>query len=70
MLCLRQSDHWVAHILLCSSKGRKGGAERGGVDQGRHITAEIPLRDIVSHGFIPLSEQKGAHIKIQVYPQV
>jgi len=41
----------------------------GGVDQGRHITAEIPLRDIVSHGFIPLSEQKGAHIKIQVYPQ-
>jgi threonine dehydrogenase-like Zn-dependent dehydrogenase len=42
----------------------------GSVDQGRHITAEIPLRDIVSHGFIPLSEQRGAHIKIQVYPQV
>jgi threonine dehydrogenase-like Zn-dependent dehydrogenase len=42
----------------------------GGIDQGRHITAEIPLRDIVSRGFMPLSEQKGAHIKIQVYPQV
>ncbi len=41
----------------------------GGVDQRRHITAEIPLRDIVSHGFVPLSEQKGAHIKIQVSPQ-
>jgi (R,R)-butanediol dehydrogenase/meso-butanediol dehydrogenase/diacetyl reductase len=41
----------------------------GGIDPGRHITAEIPLRDIVSRGFIPLSEQKGAHIKVQVYPQ-
>jgi len=41
----------------------------GGVDKRRHITSEIPLRDIVSHGFVPLSEQKAAHIKIQVYPQ-
>ena len=41
---------------------------RGGIEQGRHITAEIPLHDIVSHGFVPLSEQRAAHIKIQVYP--
>src|SRR2546423_13976500 len=38
----------------------------GGVDKERHITAEIPLPDIVSHGFVPLSEQKAAHIKMQV----
>jgi (R,R)-butanediol dehydrogenase/meso-butanediol dehydrogenase/diacetyl reductase len=41
---------------------------RGGIDRQRHISAEIPLRDIVSHGFIPLSEHKAAHIKVQVYP--
>jgi (R,R)-butanediol dehydrogenase/meso-butanediol dehydrogenase/diacetyl reductase len=41
---------------------------RGGIEQGRHITAEIPLHAIVSHGFVPLSEQRAAHIKIQVYP--
>lgn len=40
----------------------------GGVAKERHITAEIPLQDIVSHGFIPLSEHQAAHIKIQVYP--
>jgi (R,R)-butanediol dehydrogenase / meso-butanediol dehydrogenase / diacetyl reductase len=40
----------------------------GGIDRHRHITAEIPLRDIVSHGFIPLSEHKAAHIKVQVAP--
>ncbi len=40
----------------------------GGIDKRRHITAEIPLRDIISHGFVPLSEQRAAHIKIQVYP--
>jgi (R,R)-butanediol dehydrogenase/meso-butanediol dehydrogenase/diacetyl reductase len=40
----------------------------GGVDRARHVTADIPLRDIVSHGFLPLSEHKAAHIKIQVYP--
>ena len=34
----------------------------------RHITAEIPLHAIVSHGFVPLSESRAAHIKIQVYP--
>jgi hypothetical protein len=39
----------------------------GGIDTGRHITATIPLRDIVAHGFLPLSEAKAAHIKIQVY---
>jgi hypothetical protein len=40
----------------------------GGVDRGRHITADIPLRHIVSRGFVPLSEHKAAHIKIQVHP--
>jgi (R,R)-butanediol dehydrogenase/meso-butanediol dehydrogenase/diacetyl reductase len=42
----------------------------GGIEKGRHITAEIPLHDIVSHGFVPLSEQRAAHIKIEVYPHV
>jgi (R,R)-butanediol dehydrogenase/meso-butanediol dehydrogenase/diacetyl reductase len=41
----------------------------GGVEKERHITSEIPLQDIVAHGFVPLSEQPAAHIKIQVYPQ-
>lgn len=41
----------------------------GGVDTRRHITAAIPLRDIVSHGFLPLSQRKAEHIKIQVYPR-
>jgi (R,R)-butanediol dehydrogenase/meso-butanediol dehydrogenase/diacetyl reductase len=40
----------------------------GIVDTRRHITADIPLRHIVSHGFLPLSDHKAAHIKIQVYP--
>jgi (R,R)-butanediol dehydrogenase/meso-butanediol dehydrogenase/diacetyl reductase len=40
----------------------------GGVDRRRHITADIPLRDIVSQGFVPLSEHKAAHIKIHVSP--
>jgi len=40
----------------------------GGIDKRRHITAEIPLRDIILHGFVPLSERRAAHIKIQVYP--
>jgi hypothetical protein len=40
----------------------------GGIEKERHITAEIPLHDIVAHGFVPLSEQRAAHIKIQVYP--
>jgi (R,R)-butanediol dehydrogenase / meso-butanediol dehydrogenase / diacetyl reductase len=39
----------------------------GGIERRRHITATIPLRGIVSHGFLPLSEDKAAHIKIQVY---
>lgn len=40
----------------------------GGLDKRLHITAELPLRDIVSHGFIPLSERKAEHVKIQVAP--
>ncbi len=40
----------------------------GGIDTRRHITADVPLRDIVTHGFIPLSERKAEHIKIQVTP--
>ena len=39
----------------------------GGIDRRHHITATIPLRDIVSHGFLPLSEDKATHVKIQVY---
>jgi (R,R)-butanediol dehydrogenase/meso-butanediol dehydrogenase/diacetyl reductase len=40
----------------------------GGIDQRRHVTAELPLHDIVRCGFIPLSEHKSKHIKIQVVP--
>lgn len=40
----------------------------GGVDKPRHITAEIPLRNIVTHGFVRLSHHKADHIKIQVMP--
>jgi (R,R)-butanediol dehydrogenase/meso-butanediol dehydrogenase/diacetyl reductase len=40
----------------------------GGIDRQRHITSEIPLHDIVTQGFLPLSEQKAAHIKVQVLP--
>lgn len=41
---------------------------QGHIDLSRHITAELPLSDIVSHGFIPLCENKAAHIKIQIHP--
>ena len=41
----------------------------GAVDLTNHITSEVPLRDIVTGGFQPLSESKAAHIKIQVMPQ-
>ena len=41
----------------------------GGVDLPRHVTAEVALRDIVTHGFEPLSANKAEHIKIQVYPE-
>jgi (R,R)-butanediol dehydrogenase/meso-butanediol dehydrogenase/diacetyl reductase len=41
----------------------------GGIDTARHITGDIPLRDIVARGFLPLSERKAAHIKIHVWPQ-
>lgn len=40
----------------------------GEVDLSHHITSEVPLRDIVTGGFQPLSESKAAHIKIQVTP--
>ena len=43
--------------------------ERGGVDLAHHVTSEVPLRDIVTRGFLPLSESKAEHIKIQVMPQ-
>jgi (R,R)-butanediol dehydrogenase/meso-butanediol dehydrogenase/diacetyl reductase len=38
----------------------------GTVDIARHITSEVSLRDIVTGGFIPLTESKAEHIKIQV----
>lgn len=41
---------------------------QGHVDPARHITAELPLSDIVARGFIPLCEDKAAHIKIQIHP--
>lgn len=41
---------------------------RGGVDLARHVTAAIPLDRIVPDGFLPLTEQRARHIKIQVYP--
>jgi (R,R)-butanediol dehydrogenase / meso-butanediol dehydrogenase / diacetyl reductase len=41
----------------------------GGVEQRRHITADVPLREIVTHGFLPLNTDKAVHIKIQVSPQ-
>jgi (R,R)-butanediol dehydrogenase / meso-butanediol dehydrogenase / diacetyl reductase len=41
---------------------------RGGIDVARHVTATIPLEEIVPHGFVPLLEQRTQHIKIQVQP--
>ncbi len=41
----------------------------GAVDLSCHVTAEVPLREIVTAGFQPLSESKAEHIKIQVMPQ-
>ncbi len=41
----------------------------GEIDQAHHITSEVPLREIVSGGFLPLSESKAEHIKIQVMSQ-
>ncbi|ETW96717.1 MAG: hypothetical protein ETSY1_25405 [Candidatus Entotheonella factor] len=41
----------------------------GAVDLTHHVTSEVPLRDIVTQGFLPLSESKAEHIKIQVMPQ-
>jgi (R,R)-butanediol dehydrogenase/meso-butanediol dehydrogenase/diacetyl reductase len=41
----------------------------GDIDLKNHITSEVLLRDIVTGGFLPLSESKADHIKIQVMPQ-
>ena len=41
---------------------------RGEVHARRHITGEIPLDAIVPRGFVPLTEKRAEHIKIQVYP--
>jgi hypothetical protein len=41
----------------------------GDIDLKHHITSEVLLRDIVTGGFLPLSESKADHIKIQVMPQ-
>ncbi len=40
---------------------------RDGVDP-RHVTETIPLEDIVPRGFVPLTEHRGKHLKIQVRP--
>jgi (R,R)-butanediol dehydrogenase/meso-butanediol dehydrogenase/diacetyl reductase len=42
---------------------------QGAVDTRRHITGEIPLEAIVARGFLPQSETRAQHIKIQVYPE-
>ena len=41
----------------------------GVVDTARHITSEVPLREIVTGGVQLLSQSKAGHIKIQVMPQ-
>jgi (R,R)-butanediol dehydrogenase/meso-butanediol dehydrogenase/diacetyl reductase len=40
---------------------------RDGVDP-RHVTDTIALEDIVPRGFVPLTERRGEHLKIQVRP--
>jgi (R,R)-butanediol dehydrogenase/meso-butanediol dehydrogenase/diacetyl reductase len=40
---------------------------RDGIDP-RHVTDTIALDDIVPRGLIPLTERRGAHVKIQVRP--
>jgi (R,R)-butanediol dehydrogenase/meso-butanediol dehydrogenase/diacetyl reductase len=40
---------------------------RDGVDP-RHVTDTIALEDIVPRGLVPLTERRGAHVKIQVQP--
>jgi (R,R)-butanediol dehydrogenase/meso-butanediol dehydrogenase/diacetyl reductase len=41
---------------------------RSGIDERRHVTAEISLDRIVTDGLQPLAASKAAHIKIQVRP--
>jgi len=40
---------------------------RDGIDP-RHVTDTIALEDIVRRGFVPLTERRGEHVKIQVRP--
>ena len=40
---------------------------RDGADP-RHVTATIPLEDIVTRGLAPLAERRGEHLKIEVRP--
>ena len=40
---------------------------RDGIDP-RHVTDTIALEDIVARGFVPLTERRGEHLKIQVRP--
>lgn len=37
------------------------------IDLDRHVTAEIPLDAILARGFVPLTERRAEHIKIQVH---
>jgi threonine dehydrogenase-like Zn-dependent dehydrogenase len=39
-----------------------------GIDLPRHVTATIPLGEIVPGGFVPLIERRAEHVKIQVRP--
>lgn len=41
---------------------------RGGIDLGHHVTATISLDEIVPRGFVPLTERRADHVKIQVRP--
>lgn len=41
---------------------------RAPIDLHRHVTGEIPLEDILTGGFRPLTERRSEHIKIQVHP--
>jgi len=40
----------------------------GLIDLHRHVTATIPLADIVPRGFVDLIDRRAEHVKIQVHP--
>ena len=40
----------------------------GAIDLSRHVTAAIPLADIVPRGYVDLIARRAEHIKIQVHP--